>query len=130
RRRMKILFVERDVEYIDPMNIQLLSALAKRRGHSTFLAVLSDDDLASDLARIKPDVVAFSAKTGEHTTYFEAARAVKRYASSIVTVMGGPHPTFFPGMILTRDFDALGLGECDDSWQGLLDALEAGRSFD
>ena len=33
----KVLFVERDVEYIDPMNIMLLSALARQRGHSTFL---------------------------------------------------------------------------------------------
>jgi radical SAM superfamily enzyme YgiQ (UPF0313 family) len=44
--------------------------------------------------------------------------------------MGGPHPTFFPGLILTRDVDALGIGECDDSWQALLDALEAGHSID
>src|SRR2546428_4814872 len=121
---MKVLFVERDVEYIDPMNIQLLSALAKQRGHSSFLTVLSDDDLVSDVKRISPDVVAFSAKTGEDATYFQAAETVKRHGPSIVTVMGGPHPTFFPGMILTRDFDALGLGECDDSWQELLDALE------
>jgi len=42
---MKVLFVERDVEYIDPMNVQLLSALAKRRGHSTFFTILSEDDL-------------------------------------------------------------------------------------
>jgi len=40
---VKVLFVERDVEYIDPMNIQLLSALAKQRGHSTFLTILSAD---------------------------------------------------------------------------------------
>jgi len=48
---VKVLFVERDVEYIDPMNIQLLSALAKQRGHSTFLTILSADDLDADLRR-------------------------------------------------------------------------------
>ena len=60
---MKILFVERDVEYIDPMNVQLLSALAKQRGHSTFLTILSADDLDADLRRLKPDLVALSAQT-------------------------------------------------------------------
>ena len=88
---MKILFVERDVEYIDPMNVQLLSALAKQRGHSTFLTILSHDDLDDDLRRINPDVVAFSAKTGEHTTYFDANRRVKSYASSIFTVSSRPY---------------------------------------
>ncbi len=127
---MKVLFVERDVEYIDPMNIQLLSALAKQRGHSTFLSILSADDLDADLRRIKPDLVAFSAKTGEHTTYFRANERVKQYSPKICTVMGGPHPTFFPGLIQTHDFDAVGVGECDDGWQELLDALEAGRSIE
>jgi len=127
---VKILFVERDVEYIDPMNVQLLSALAKQRGHSTFLTILSHDDLDDDLRRINPDVVAFSAKTGEHTTYFDANRRVKSYASSIFTVMGGPHPTFFPGLIQTHDFDAIGIGECDDGWQELLAALDSGAAFD
>jgi radical SAM superfamily enzyme YgiQ (UPF0313 family) len=127
---MKVLFVERDVEYIDPMNVMLLSALARQRGHATFLSVLSQDDLDEELRRIKPDVVAFSAKTGEHTTYFAANEAVKRYSRSILTIMGGPHPTFFPGLVQTHDFDAIGVGECDDGWRDWLDAVDAGRAPD
>jgi len=127
---MKILFVERDVEYIDPMNIQLLSALAKVRGHATFLTILSQDDLQDDLKRIQPDMVAFSAKTGEHVTYYRSNELVKRSSPNIFTIMGGPHPTFFPGLILTQDFDAVAIGECDDAWQQLLDALDAGRPID
>jgi radical SAM superfamily enzyme YgiQ (UPF0313 family) len=127
---MKILFVERDVEYIDPMNVMLLSALARQRGHQTYLTILSDDDLDAELTRIRPDVVAFSAKTGEHSTYFRANDLVKAHSKQIVTVMGGPHPTFFPGLVMTRDIDAIGVGECDDSWQELLDALDAGSRID
>ena len=127
---MKVLFVERDIEYIDPMNVMLLSALARQDGHATFLTILSADDLEADLRRIKPDVVAFSAKTGEHTTYIRANEAVKKYSSNFFTIMGGPHPTFFPGLIQTHDFDAVGVGECDDGWRELLTALAAGRSID
>ena len=126
----KVLFVERDIEYIDPMNVMLLSALARQGGHATFLTILSADDLEADLKRIKPDVVAFSAKTGEHTTYIRANDAVKKYSPSIFTIMGGPHPTFFPGLIQTHTFDAVGVGECDDGWRELLAALAAGRSID
>src|SRR3990172_6782749 len=112
------------------MNIQLLSALAKQRGHSTFLTILSADDLDADLRRIKPDLVAFSAKTGEHTTYFRANERVKQYSPKIFTIMGGPHPTFFPGLIETHDVDAVGVGGGDEGWKELVDALEAGGSID
>ena len=125
---MKILFVERDVEYIDPMNIELLSALARRQGASTFLTILAVDDLEADLRRIRPDVVAFSAKTGEHTAYCRANRQVKAHSASIRTIMGGPHPTFFPGLILREPVDALALGAADEAWGDLLDAVAAGRS--
>jgi len=127
---MKVLFVERDVEYIDPMNVMLLSALARQGGHATFLTLLSADDLEADLRRIKPDLVAFSAKTGEHTTYIRANEVVKRYSPRIFTIMGGPHPTFFPGIIQAHDFDAVGVGECDDAWRELLGALDGGRPLD
>lgn len=127
---MRVLFVERDVEYIDPMNIELLSALVRQKGHSSYLSILSQDDLEEDLKRIKPDVVAFSAKTGEHTHYLLANHVIKKYSQNIFTIMGGPHPTFFPGVIYSGGFDAVGVGECDDAWQELLDALDAGKSID
>src|SRR2546428_14126222 len=112
------------------MNVQLLSALAKQRGHSTFLTILSHDDLDHDLRRINPEVVAFSAKTGEHTTYFDANRRVKSYASSIFTAMGGPHPPFFPGLIQTHDFHAIGIGDRHDGRQELPAAPDNGPAFD
>jgi radical SAM superfamily enzyme YgiQ (UPF0313 family) len=127
---MKILFVERDVEYIDPMNIMLLSALARQKGYSTFLSILSQDDLEADIKTIKPDMVAFSAKTGEHTHYIQANKMVKKYSQNIFTIMGGPHPTFFPGIIHTGGYDAVAVGECDDAWPELLAALDHGQSVD
>lgn len=126
---MKILFVESIVEYIDPMNIELLSALARRSGHVTFLSVLKQDDLAADLARIKPDIVAFSAKTGQHRTYFEAAKQTKKYSGKILTIMGGPHCTFFPGTIENPDIDVVGVGECDYAWPEFLTTLENGGNI-
>lgn len=123
---MKILFIIKDVEYIDPMGIMLLSALAKERGHTTDLAVLSDGNLEEKIRAGRPDVAAFSAKTGEHKYYIAANDLVKSIDPSIRTVIGGPHATFFPDIITEHPFDALCLGEGDDAWGELLDAFEAG----
>ncbi len=121
---MKILLVKRIVEYIDPMEIQLLSALAKREGHSTFLSILAQDDLKEELIRIKPDVVAFSTLTGEHKYYLRAAEVVKKLYPEVPTVIGGPHCTFFPEIIESPHIDFVGSGECDNAWPTLLKALD------
>src|SRR5512139_945958 len=82
-------------ENIDPLNIQLLSALAKEEGHETFLNVLEHGDLDRDLATIRPDVIAYSAKTGESNTFFKVNREVRAaWGDRVLSIMGGPHPTF------------------------------------
>ena len=127
---MKILFVLKDVEYIDPMGIMLLSALAKEQGHSTAMAVLSDGRLSETIKKEVPDVVAFSAKTGEHKYYIAANDIIKAMLPDVVTVIGGPHATFFPDIINEHPFDALCIGEGDDAWPELLRAIENKEPFD
>lgn len=150
---MKIMFVMVKEDYIDPMNIELLSALAKRDGHETFLNVLEHDNLMEEVRSIRPDVVAYSAKTGESSVMFRANRAIKAtYKDRIFTVMGGPHPTFnymrmqlcgetlklpltfsgpaMPRVIEDTQLDALVAGEADETWPAMLRALAAGGSLD
>lgn len=150
---MKILFVMVKEDYIDPMNIEILSALAKREGHECFLNVLEHNDLFQDLDRIQPDVVAYSAKTGESNVMFKANRAIKeKYGDRIFTIMGGPHSTFnhmrmqlegekltlperslglgVPSKIEDTRLDCLAVGEADETWPQLLKALHSGQSFD
>lgn len=150
---MKILFVMVKEDYIDPMNIELLSALAKRDGHETFLNVLEHDDLIEDMEAVRPDVVAYSAKTGESNVMFRANRAIKaKYRDKVFTVMGGPHPTFnsmrmqlygedlklpltfsgpaMPRIVEDTALDALVVGEGDESWPAILSALSTGASLD
>lgn len=121
---MKILFIIRHIEYIDPMGIMLLSALAKERGHQTFINVLTDDNLLPSLKEIKPNIVAYSTTTGQHNYYLRANKIVKDYSKDIFTIMGGPHTTFFPEIVVNSDLDAVCVGEGDDAWVELLDALE------
>lgn len=127
---MRILFVIKDIEYIDPMGLMLLSALARERGHTTGISVLTGGDLRADVVSFRPDIVAFSAKTGEHKYYTAASRAIKGISKDILTVMGGPHTTFFPETIENEDIDYLCVGEGDDAWPELLDAIEGNGSAD
>ncbi len=127
---MKILFALKDIEYIDPMGVMLLSAIAKSKGHETGMAVLSSESIADAIKRERPDVVAFSAKTGEHKYYLQANRDIKRISPAIRTCIGGPHATFFPELMERHEFDALCVGEGDDAWADLLDAFEKNIPFD
>src|SRR3989338_9470412 len=93
-RQMRVMFIEMVVEFIDPMQIELLSALARERaGCSTFFSVEDEHDLAADLRRIRPHIVALSAKTGGYTTTLRYARLAKSIDPHIITVVGGPHIT-------------------------------------
>lgn len=149
---MKILFVMIREENIDPLNIQLLSALAKEEGHETFLNVLEHGDLDRDLRTIRPDVIAYSAKTGESNTFFRVNRDVREaWGDRIVSIMGGPHPTFnYQRMRLFGEelhpkvngngkrreilpveetrLDYMAVGEADDSWPAFLRTLSRKES--
>lgn len=108
----------------EPMSIMLLSALAKRGGHQTYLYVLTQNNLVEVLNKINPDIVAYSAMTGDHRFFVDANKVVKRYNKNIFTIMGGRHPTFFPDIIKESDLDAICVGEGEDAWIELLAALE------
>ena len=150
---MKVMFIIVKEDYIDPMSTELLSALAKREGHETFLNVLEHSNLMEELRSVRPDVVAFSAKTGESNVMFRANRAIKTtYEDKVFTVMGGPHPTFnymrmqlngeklklpltftgpaMPRVVEDTQLDALVVGEGDEVWPAMLKALSAKESLD
>ena len=151
---MKILFVMVKEESIDPLNVQLLSALAKREGHETFLNVLEHNNLADDIQRIHPNIVAYSAKTGESNMFLKVNRWIKsKYRDRVLTIMGGPHVTFnhtrmnlygedlkpssVSGIVRGKPLpiedtmlDLLCVGEADESWPMLLRALEKNEPLD
>lgn len=118
------------MDYIDPMGVMLLSAIAKQKGHQTFIHTLSSGALSGKMKSVLPDMVAFaSTKTGEHKYYLEANAEIKKDFKGVFTVMGGPHPTFFPEVVEKHDLDAVCVGEGYDAWPELLDALETGGAL-
>ena len=157
---MKILFIHKEEDPIDPMQIELLSAFAKREGHETFLNILQHKNLSETLRNVRPDIVAYTGKTGEHKTLFKVNRFIKEtYGDKVFTIMGGPHTTFNHSGIQMfgesdeefetyrkdkvngngqrhsiapekSELDALCIGEGDDAWVEFLQALDAKQSID
>jgi len=123
---MKILIVVQNIDYIDSVGIMLVSALAERAGHTTSLGILSRENIINKIQDVKPDVVAYSASTGEHKYYIEANEAIKAKYPGIFTVMGGPHTTYYPHTIEESTLDAICIGEGDEAFAELLSTLETG----
>ena len=128
---MKILFVIKMVETTEPMGIMLLSALAKSKGreNQSFLHVLDNGGFEERLKTLNPNLVAFSAKTGDYKYYLEAAKLVKKFNPKVFTIVGGPHCTFNPQKVIEDGFDAIGVGECDDAWPEFLDKFGKGQNI-
>lgn len=91
----KVLFLQTvQFEFTGVMSI---SAYLKREGHQVEL-LLESEEGSHFFDRIKtyqPDLVAFSAMTGDHVRCLEIASDVKK-RFDVPILMGGPHPTFFP----------------------------------
>ncbi len=127
---MKILFIIKHIDYIDPMGIMLLSALAKKEGYATYLNILSNGGLIEKVEEIKPDIVAYSAKTGEHKYYLDANKTIKSQFPEIFSIMGGPHCTFFPESVNEGNLDVICVGEGDLAWPEFLRAFKKKEAID
>jgi len=149
---MKIMFITVREENVDPLSIELLSALARREGHDTFLNVLEHGNLEQELRAVRPEIVAYSAKTGESNILLRANEWIRsQWGDSVITVMGGPHPTFNhvrmrlrgedynpeipssggePLALEETNLDYLAVGEADESWPSLLRALDHAEPAD
>ena len=127
---MKILFVFKSENFLAPLGLLVISAIAKRAGHRTFLSEANQEDPLERVAVLKPDVVAYSSSTGEAKHYVHINKRIKERFPGVFTIMGGPHPTFFPDMISESALDAICRGEGDQAFVDVLDAVETGDSVD
>ena len=134
-KNFKIVFVMYNILSTERMSVMLLSALAKKYFPQVECDVIvwSDGRFEERIKDHKPDIIAYSTMTGEHSYYLSIAKEVKtiekKIGKKIFQIMGGPHCTFAPEVLQGSALDAIGVGECDEAWVELLSALEAGRSI-
>jgi anaerobic magnesium-protoporphyrin IX monomethyl ester cyclase len=128
---VKVLFII-DTQTIDqePLGLMHISAMLKEHGHEVEAVDLKreESNLLDSVKRIAPQVIAFSAVTGPHKKLLDSARAIKRDLD-VITLFGGPHPTFFPEFIEEEGVDVICVGEGEYPTLELITALEKDEDF-
>ena len=130
---MKILLVVNTVFFSEPLGAMAISAMLKRHGHSTRMAVLKNGNLMQVLREFQPDVIGYSVMTPDVAAFIKADELVrvwiKESGRRVLRTMGGPHPTFFPHILDEMDLDAVIVGEGDYASVSLVEAFRDGRDL-
>lgn len=121
---MRILFIVKDLEYVEPFGIMYLSSAVKRFGHQVNMLGTRNTNIFAEIKRIDPQIIAYSCTTGVHKYYLALNREIKQRFKNVFSVFGGPHPTFFPQIIDDDCVDAVCIGEGESAFVELANRLE------
>jgi len=124
---IKVLFVVKEIEGAEPIGALYVAGCLRRAGHDCRFVGTRGNDVAREVRRYRPRVVAFGATTGLHRYYLGLAAHLKTVDPACLTLMGGPHPTYFPEVLQTPGLDVICRGEGEDAAVELCDALAEGR---
>ena len=107
---MRVLFLE---EYLpqEMLGLMYLSRAVKDAGHESRALFIPDKDWIQKLKDYDPDVVCYSVTTGMHLYFADINRKVKEVLPKVLSVFGGPHPTFSPEFVEQEGVDAVCRGE-------------------
>lgn len=101
------------------------------QGNGLSLYGLSDRDYQDAVARFKPDLVGISCLFSSlHRQMLRAARLAKEAVPGVVTVVGGPHPSALPELVLQDPaVDYCVIGEGERPLAGLIERLQTGAGL-
>jgi len=124
---MRVAFASMSTGEVASFGIMYVSAALRSAGHDVILIEEQRvEPVIHALRRYGANVLALSVTTGLHRTYLTWARAAKQAMPQLTTVMGGPHPTFFPEVLDHPAIDAIVRGEGETTTTLLLEALSVG----
>jgi radical SAM superfamily enzyme YgiQ (UPF0313 family) len=120
---LKTLFIQNN-GIQESIGVANLSGILKANGHETNLLLVSHTpDLMGAIRAYDPGLIAFSALTGVHHSIQRLAIDIKHHFN-IPIIVGGPHPTYSPEMILQPGIDIICRGEGEHAMLELAEALE------
>ena len=107
----KVLFIEKQVDY-EPQGIMSMAAVLKQAGHDVQLSIAAQEDPVRVAKAYRPDIVGYSTMTGSHRFFVDLNLKVKEALDGkVFSIIGGPHPTFFPDYVHEPGVDAICIGE-------------------
>lgn len=118
----KILFIQNF--WFEFLGTMVLSSLLKQHGHTADLLIEDKPEKVADyVAATRPDVVGAYSVSGPHNWVTRTFEAVKR-KSRVITLAGGPHPTFFPDFVSHPSIDAICIGEGEGAILEIAEAID------
>lgn len=128
---MKVLFIVKSTGLYERLGMMQIASVLKEHHHQVSLLKtesLTYEKIEGLVARFAPNVLAFSAMTGEHNYYINLNKKLKS-KFDLFSVFGGSHPTFFPEMIEKEEVDAVCIGEGEHAMLELVTKLEKGEEI-
>ena len=125
---MKVLIIE---EYLpqEMLGVMWVSRSLKDAGHDVKALFVPDKDWLDKVKEYQPDIVAYSVTTGMHLYFRDLNLKVKEILPNVISVFGGPHPTYVPEYIKEPGIDAICRGEGELATTELCDRLQAGEDY-
>jgi anaerobic magnesium-protoporphyrin IX monomethyl ester cyclase len=122
----KVLFVEKQVDY-EPQGIMSMSAVLKQAGHDVQLSIAAQEDSVAFAREFQPDIVGFSTMTGSQRYYLQLNRRIREsLGGKVHSIIGGPHPTFFPDLVYEEGVDSICIGEGEGPLLDLANSMANG----
>jgi radical SAM superfamily enzyme YgiQ (UPF0313 family) len=92
-----VLFVEPELR-TDKLGFMYLGSVLKEAGHTVGLVQCYGEMFLGYAVEqlFKPDFLAYSVTSGNHEWYLKTNREAKKKWPDIISIMGGPHFTFYP----------------------------------
>ncbi|MDI6756532.1 MAG: radical SAM protein [Endomicrobiia bacterium] len=119
-----------------PQGLASIAAVLEKNGVSceildAYAENLSIDAIVSEVLKRNPAALGITCVTPVMPIVYEIIRQVKKRAPSIITVLGGPHPSVMADHeIRNADIDFIVRGEGEFTFLGLLKCLSADGNFD
>jgi anaerobic magnesium-protoporphyrin IX monomethyl ester cyclase len=122
---VRVLFIQNN-GIQESIGVANLSGILKANGHQTDLLLVSHTpNLIGAIRASDPGLIAFSALTGVHHSLEQLAVSIKTRLN-VPIIVGGPHPTYSPDMILGDGIDIICRGEGELAMLELADAMDGG----
>jgi anaerobic magnesium-protoporphyrin IX monomethyl ester cyclase len=123
----RILFIVKSLYTMERLGIMYMASAAASRSWQTSLLIADEQEEEALIAEVKrqdPQILGFSCMSPEYPKLARLARLLRAETKACV-LFGGPHPTFFQGIIEETFIDAVAFGEGDISFGLFLDRYPA-----
>lgn len=109
-----------------------LSAILKANGHQVEIFVDDESSLYKRLEQNERefDLIGFSLMTCHESWMLEVSRRIKELSKNVPTIVGGPHPTFFPDVVKNDSIDMICKGEGEYALLEVMNAIDQRKNFE